>query len=70
MNDQDGTLEQWREVAQGLAHKAEEATKLIKSLMDDLRKITEQRDRLFELSRKQHNILVENGIIDSEEIMQ
>ena len=70
LDDALATMEQWRDVAQGLASQAEDTTKLIESLIDDLRKVTEQRNKLFDVCRKQHDALVEAGLIDSEEIMQ
>ena len=70
LDDALATLEKWRDVAQGLAREAEEATSLIECLTDELKTANEQRRRLFELCRKQHDALVEAGLIDSEETMQ
>ena len=73
MNDElDGTLEEWRDIAQKLAEQAEIATKEIGKMITDLRTISDQRDRLFALCRTQHALLVEHGILDEddEEILQ
>ena len=70
MIDQNETLEEWREVAQGLVEECQKADEMIKNLINDLKKVTGHRDRLYVLSRKQHNLLVEAGLIDSEEIVQ
>lgn len=70
MTDQNETLEEWREVAQGLVEECQKADEMIKNLINDLKKVTGHRDRLYVLSRKQHNLLVEAGLIDSEEIVQ
>ena len=69
MNDDlDGTLEEWRDIAQKLAVTASEATKEIKELINNLRTISNQRDKLFELCRQQHDLLVEHGIIENDEM--
>lgn len=67
MTDTDGTLEEWRDIAQKLAEQAVIAAKDIAKMMEDLRVITDQRDTLFTLCHRQHQLLVEHGILDKDE---
>jgi hypothetical protein len=63
-------IERLREALNGFEKTMSEATKTIKTLLNDLKIQTELKTRLEKICEKQHNILIANGIFPQENTKQ